>query len=258
MKTTTSNKYNTVNYKKLQHNKHSIQPPNISKAPIGEVIPSSSPKIADERKTTLTTESDIDRLHQKEEILQPSKGIIKDKIPTKPSEDIDALTIKKEAEKYPKRETNRQGQSINLKIIIIPIIVISVIGIVFAWNYLGSISSNNKIIDNTPDKEQIPSSISTGILNIVEGASITGNQNYQPNDLTIKQGSILTINNLDSTIHTVSQGNPNNLNSSIIFDSGIIRSEESYELDTSNIPLGSFEYYCVFHPYMTGKLNIIK
>jgi len=60
---------------------------------------------------------------------------------------------------------------------------------------------------------------------------------------------------MDSTIHTITEGNSEKL-TNFIFDSGIIPSKSSSELDTSTIPQGNYEYHCLFYPFMTGKLNI--
>ena len=80
----------------------------------------------------------------------------------------------------------------------IPVIIIAVLGIIFTFNHI--------LFEK---------------IDILEGSSIQGNKSYEPNDLTFKKGTILKINNLDSDIHTVTEGNSNNF-SSIKFDTGII------------------------------------
>ena len=45
-------------------------------------------------------------------------------------------------------------------------------------------------------------------------------------------------------------------NSGKIFDTSIINGGDSAEIDTSNVDIGTYPYYCIVHPYMTGTLII--
>ena len=46
------------------------------------------------------------------------------------------------------------------------------------------------------------------------------------------------------------------LNSGKIFDTSIINGDDSAEIDTSNIDVGTYPFYCMVHPYMTGILTV--
>ena len=95
------------------------------------------------------------------------------------------------------------------------------------------------------------------ILNILEGAAIMGNPNYEPKELTVSKGSTIIVNNTDTMPHTITNGesvsDPNTGNT---FDTSIIMGGESAQIDTSNIDMGTYPYYCTVHPYMRGTLII--
>ena len=94
-------------------------------------------------------------------------------------------------------------------------------------------------------------------LKILKGASIQGNPDYDPDELTAKNGDTITVNNVDTLPHTVTNGESgSDFNSGKIFDTSIINGGDSAEIDTSNIDAGTYPFYCMVHPYMTGILTI--
>ena len=94
-------------------------------------------------------------------------------------------------------------------------------------------------------------------LTILEGSSIQGNPDYDPKELTVKKGDKITVNNVDTMPHTVTNGESgSDPNSGKIFDTSIINGGDSAELDTSTVDAGTHPYYCMVHPYMTGTLTI--
>jgi plastocyanin len=96
------------------------------------------------------------------------------------------------------------------------------------------------------------------ILNILEGASIRGNPNYEPKELVVNdKDSTIMVNNTDTMPHTVTNGkNASDEDSGKIFDTSVINGGDSYELKLEKINSGSYQYYCMIHPYMTGTLII--
>ncbi len=70
---------------------------------------------------------------------------------------------------------------------------------------------------------------------------------FVPATITIPVGTTVTWFNKDSVAHTVSSRED-------VFDSGNLSGGAtfSYTFDQN----GSFEYYCKFHPYMTGKIIV--
>jgi len=94
-------------------------------------------------------------------------------------------------------------------------------------------------------------------LTILEGSSTQGNPDYEPDELTVTKGNTITVNNVDTMPHTVTNGETStDPNSAKIFDTSIIMGGESAEIDTSSIDPGTYPYYCMVHPYMTGSLTI--
>lgn len=95
-------------------------------------------------------------------------------------------------------------------------------------------------------------------LTILQGSSVQGNPDYNPDPLEVKQGETVSITNEDNVPHTVTSGKgPEDQSSGQLFDSGILDSGGTYELDTSSLDPGEYDYFCMVHPYMTGKLNVI-
>jgi cytochrome c oxidase subunit 2 len=94
-------------------------------------------------------------------------------------------------------------------------------------------------------------------LTILEGSSIQGNPDYDPDELTVKKGDTILVDNVDTMPHTVTNGeSATDPNSAKIFDTGMIMGGESAELETSNVDAGTYPYYCMVHPYMKGSLIV--
>ena len=94
-------------------------------------------------------------------------------------------------------------------------------------------------------------------LTMLEGASTQGNRDYDPDELTVKKGDKITVNNADTMPHTVTNGaGPNDPNSAKIFDTSLIMGGESGILQTEEVDAGEYTFYCTVHPYMTGTLKI--
>jgi len=105
---------------------------------------------------------------------------------------------------------------------------------------------------------QQPQHITTDVkLTILEGSSIQGNPDYDPDELTVKKGDKITVNNVDTMPHTVTNGESgSDPNSGKLFDTSIINGGDSAEIDTSTVDAGAHPFYCMVHPYMTGTLTV--
>src|ERR671917_442422 len=94
-------------------------------------------------------------------------------------------------------------------------------------------------------------------LTILEGSSIQGSPDYDPDELTVAAGSEVTVVNQDTLPHTVTSGTgPTDPNSAQSFDTSLINGGESATLSLAQVAAGSYDYYCLVHPYMTGKLTV--
>jgi plastocyanin len=89
-------------------------------------------------------------------------------------------------------------------------------------------------------------------VTILLNASINGNPSYQPNTITTEKGNIIEWKNNDSVVHTVTSAS----DAGTTFDSGLIKSGKTYQLDTSKLNETEYDYMCTVHPFMTGKIMI--
>ena len=94
-------------------------------------------------------------------------------------------------------------------------------------------------------------------LNILEGSSIQGSPDYDPDELTASAGAEVTVVNQDTVLHTVTSGTgTSDPQSAQVFDSGFIGPGQSGTLSLAQVTPGQYDYYCQVHPYMTGKLVV--
>lgn len=102
----------------------------------------------------------------------------------------------------------------------------------------GSAAENGQENTGLPDEDEI----------VIEMIDIK----FNPDTVTIKQGTTVTWVNKDSVIHTTTSGTRNN--ESGLFDSGNIRSGESFSYTFNE--KGTFEYFCVPHFGMDGTVEV--
>jgi plastocyanin len=94
-------------------------------------------------------------------------------------------------------------------------------------------------------------------LTILEGSSIQGSPDYDPDELTVAAGSEVTVVNQDTLPHTVTSGtSPTDPNSAQLFDTSLINGGESAALSLAQVSAGQYGYYCMVHPYMTGSIVV--
>ena len=121
-------------------------------------------------------------------------------------------------------------------------------------------SSGNVTSRSTKEapSQKITTTTATGVtLKILEGSSIQGSPDYDLDELTVKKGDTITVDNVDTMPHTVTNGESgSDPNSGKLFDTSIINGGDSAEIDTSAVDPGAHPYYCMVHPYMTGSLTV--
>jgi len=94
-------------------------------------------------------------------------------------------------------------------------------------------------------------------INILEGASVQGSPDYDPDQLTAKKGDEVTVVNQDTVPHTVTSGTgPSDPNSAKQFNTSIINGGESAKISLAQVNAGQYDFYCMIHPYMTGKMTV--
>ena len=88
-----------------------------------------------------------------------------------------------------------------------------------------------------------------------EGAGVLqeGQIYYDPEVIDVEVGTTIVWENLDNTVHTSTSGNPDS-GPDGLFDSGMMSAGDVYEFTFTEA--GTFDYYCTFHPWMVGTVNV--
>ena len=89
-------------------------------------------------------------------------------------------------------------------------------------------------------------------ISILAGSGEPGNPDYDPDVANVPQGYIIEWTNNDELAHTVTSS----LDSGDTFDSGLFNAGETFQLDTSDLALGEYEYICIVHPWMVATIVI--
>jgi plastocyanin len=87
---------------------------------------------------------------------------------------------------------------------------------------------------------------------ILAGASAQGNPDYDPDALSVNKGDGVEWVNEDNAPHTVTE------QTASLFDSSIINAGATYLLNTADLDVGEYEYYCTLHPFMVATLTITE
>lgn len=72
---------------------------------------------------------------------------------------------------------------------------------------------------------------------------------FEPDTITVKKGATVTWTNLDSAEHTATSDDG-------LFDSGLLAKGESWSFTFEEV--GSYGYYCIPHPFMTGTVVVTE
>ena len=118
----------------------------------------------------------------------------------------------------------------------------------------GNQSSTANETSRTPSAN---SSASVTTVSIVVGASVPSNgEFFKPDEVKTTVGSMVTWKNDDSSPHTVTSGVVENSSPKpdSKFDSGILNPGNSFPFVFD--AAGEYPYYCMLHPYMTGKVTV--
>ena len=95
-------------------------------------------------------------------------------------------------------------------------------------------------------------------VSISKGASAPGcevkKSCFKPYETKVKTGSKVTWKNDDTAVHTVTSGKKTTPDKQ--FDSSMILPGKSYSNTFKKE--GTFDYFCIVHPWMTGKVIVTK
>jgi plastocyanin len=101
-----------------------------------------------------------------------------------------------------------------------------------------------------PTEEAAPAHVVNAT--ILAGASAQGNPAYNPDPLSVSKGDGVQWVNEDNTVHSVTSKEKGK------FDSSAIKAGEKWLLNTANLDVGEYQYYCIFHSWMSGTLRITE
>ncbi len=88
-----------------------------------------------------------------------------------------------------------------------------------------------------------------------EGAALPedGQVYYDPQVVDVSVGTTVAWDNADGTVHTVTSGEPP-ADASGLFDSEMMSAGDVFEFTFTEA--GNYNYYCTFHPWMVGTVNV--
>ncbi|HEX9678918.1 cupredoxin domain-containing protein [Nitrososphaera sp.] len=96
-------------------------------------------------------------------------------------------------------------------------------------------------------------------LTILLGSSVQGNPDYNPDPMTVTAGDVITVFNADNIPHTVTSGTgPSDPDTGALFDSSILNGGDTATINTAGLGAREYDYYCIIHSYMTGKLQVTE
>ena len=89
-------------------------------------------------------------------------------------------------------------------------------------------------------------------IEILANSAVEGNPDYEPDVAYVPQGYVIEWTNADPLAHTVTSSE----DIGETFDSGLLDEGQTFQLDTSTLELGEYEYLCIVHPWMVSKIVI--
>ena len=107
---------------------------------------------------------------------------------------------------------------------------------------------DEQIVD---EKMSGPQLVDMAIGSAIPGCEET-NECYLPYQIEISSGENVIWHNIDSAAHTVTSGIPGTPDG--LFDSGMVLSGGTFEYSFPEP--GEYDYYCMVHPWMTGKVIV--
>jgi len=135
------------------------------------------------------------------------------------------------------------------------IIILAAATGIISFVAFGMVSPDTYIIAEEIVEVEEPEAGLTGpifSITILPNSSVQGNPDYDPDVSYVQKGHVVEWTNGESFAHTVTSSE----DVGETFDSGLLNEGETFQLDTSELEVGEYEYYCIVHPWMTAKLFI--
>lgn len=136
--------------------------------------------------------------------------------------------------------------------IIIGALAIAVIGGIIVWMMLGARPQNST--SNTANTDNPTATVDQ--TDVVGQATVTiENSAFTPQNLKVKKGTTVKWTNEDAVRHNVVALNASD-QSGLPAENALLGKGESYSFTFETI--GTFEYKCTPHPFMTGKVEVVE
>ena len=135
-------------------------------------------------------------------------------------------------------------------------IITLVLVVPLAYNQTVEAFDSKTVVNPSPEVAVIDNTLAdSNNVTIVAGSSSPKNENYfVPPLLNTSKGVIVTWTNKDSALHTVVSRAHAAGSSFPEFDSEYIGPNDTFKYAFSTV--GTFDYYCVLHPFMKGKVIV--
>ena len=114
------------------------------------------------------------------------------------------------------------------------------------------------IVKDEPEVMEEPEGMEpfSGTISVPAGSSAPGcdetNECFIPADVSINIGETVTWSNDDSAAHTVTSGVPGAPDG--VFDSSLFMASTTFSHTFDEV--GEYDYFCMVHPWMTGKVKV--
>jgi plastocyanin len=124
---------------------------------------------------------------------------------------------------------------------------------------LSAASGSNDNNNSTGGGKQIDESQFSKVVTskILEGSSVQGSPDYDPDAATASSDALITWMNEDTTVHTATSGTgPDDAESGQLFDSGFLNQGQKYSVPAADVGTGEQTYHCQVHPYMVSTITV--
>ncbi|MFL6309821.1 MAG: cupredoxin domain-containing protein [Nitrososphaera sp.] len=102
-----------------------------------------------------------------------------------------------------------------------------------------------------------PAQPGTTTIAILQGSAVQGSPDFDPDKAQVPMGNKVIWDNQDTVPHTATAGTgPQDPNSAKLFNTSIINPSESATISLAQANPGEVDFYCMIHPYMTGKITV--
>lgn len=89
-------------------------------------------------------------------------------------------------------------------------------------------------------------------ISILKGSATQGNPDYEPDEAHVPHGNVIEWVNNDDVSHTVTSS----ADAGATFDSSLIDAGATFKLETADMELGKYDYFCIVHPWMTASFTL--